>query len=126
MNIPLSTVQRRTRRLHEKEAVRTFVEPNFSRLGMRKGVVHLYINNTDAKIVCDSLRKLTGVTRASIHIGNSDVVGEIIYRDSSDVLQMIASCKRIEGVTRVVWSEEVYSTANALSEKELLSYFKTA
>lgn len=125
LKIPLSTIQRRTRRLFEKEAIKSIVEPNFVRLGLRKGVVHLYINNVDAFEVSKKLAEIPGMTSVSIHIGNSDIVGDIIYKDSSEVLGIIASCKAIHGVTKVVWSEEIYSSATDLFGKKISSYFKS-
>ena len=123
-NVPLSTIQRRTRRLFEKDIVRNRVEPNYRLLGYSKGVIHLYINNIDAMAVSQKLAEILGVVEVSIHIGNSDVVGDIIYRNSMEVLDLIARCKRIEGVTRVVWSEEVYNLPSILLDKKIFSLFK--
>jgi DNA-binding Lrp family transcriptional regulator len=124
LRIPLSTIQRRTRRLFADETVRMYVEPNYRQLGYSKGVVHVYINNVEAMKVAQELGDVQGVISVSIHIGNSDIVGEIIYGNSIEVLNVLAACKRIEGVTKVVWSEEVYSLPSVLSEKKVLSYFK--
>jgi DNA-binding Lrp family transcriptional regulator len=124
LEVPLSTVQRRVRRLFENDTVRMKAEPNYKQLGYSKGVVHLYINNVDAMAVCQKLAEISGVLSVSIHIGNSDIVGEIIYKNSTDVLDVIAKCKRIEGVTRVVWSEEVYAMPSVLSDGKILAYFK--
>ena len=46
VKVPLSTVQRRTRRLFEKNAVKSRIEPNYTQLGYNKGVVHLSISTT--------------------------------------------------------------------------------
>ena len=124
LGIPLSTIQRRTRRLFESETVRMRAEPNYKQLGYSKGVVHLYINGVEAMKVAHELSQVPGVISVSIHIGNSDIVGEIIYGNSIEVLNVIAACKKIEGVTKVVWSEEVFELHPVLSEKKILSYFK--
>ena len=124
LEIPLSTIQRRTRRLFETETVKMNVEPNYKQLGYSKGVVHVYINNVEAMKVAQELSEVPGVISVSIHIGNSDIVGDIIYGNSIEVLNVIAACKKIEGVTKVVWSEEVFSLPSVLSEKKILSYFK--
>jgi DNA-binding Lrp family transcriptional regulator len=124
LEVPLSTVQRRVRRLFENDTVRMKVEPNYKQLSYSKGVVHLYINNVDTMAVCQQLAEISGVVSVSIHIGNSDIVGEIIYKNSQDVLDVIAKCKRIEGVTRVVWSEEVYAMPSVLTDRKILAYFK--
>jgi DNA-binding Lrp family transcriptional regulator len=124
VEVPLSTIQRRTRRLFEKNTVKNRVEPNYKQLGYSKGVIHLYINNVDAIAVSQKLADIPGVVSVSIHIGNSDIVGDIVYKNSMEVLDLIAKCKRIEGVTKVIWSEEVYSLPSVLSDKKILAYFK--
>jgi len=124
LGIPLSTIQRRTRRLFEKQTVVNRVVPNYKQIGYSKGTIHLYINNIDAIAVSKKLAEIPGVISVSIHIGNSDIVGEIIYKNSMEVLDIIAECKRIDGVTKVIWSEEVYSMPSVLSSNKVLAYFK--
>ena len=124
LKIPLSTIQRRSGRLFDREIIKSRVEPNFSRLGLRKGVVHLYINGADASKVCKQVADIPNMTSVSIHIGNSDVIGNVIYGDSNEALDTIARCKSIEGVTRVVWSEEVSNVQN-ISGNKIASYFKS-
>jgi DNA-binding Lrp family transcriptional regulator len=109
IKVPLSTVQRRTRRIFENNIVRNKVEPNYAHLGLSKGLLHVYVNGKDALQVAGELTKLDGIRGVSLHIGNSDVVGEFIYRNSIDVLNAISNAKRIDWVERVVWSEEVMS-----------------
>jgi DNA-binding Lrp family transcriptional regulator len=124
VKVPLSTIQRRTRKLFEKNAVKSRIEPNYRQLGYNKGVVHLYINNVDTMAISQKLAEIQGVVSVSIHIGNSDIVGDIVYRNSMEVLDLIAKCKRIEGVTKVVWSEEVYTLPFVLTDKKVLAYLK--
>jgi len=45
-----------------------------------------------------------------IHIGNSDILGHVIYKEGKDLLDLISSIKRIEGVDRIVWSERIYQS----------------
>lgn len=106
---PLSTVQRRVRRIFEDQIVRNKLVPNYSYLGLSKGLLHVYVNGRDAREVTAELAKLEGIIEISLHIGNSDVVGQIIYKNSADILKAISETKKIEGVERVVWSEEVMS-----------------
>jgi DNA-binding Lrp family transcriptional regulator len=122
IKIPLSTVQRRTRRIFEKGIVRNRVEPNYNVLGLSKGLLHVYVNGKDAREVATGLARLEGIVEVSLHIGNSDVVGQIIYKDSNDILQAISEAKKIDGVERVVWSEEVMSVPIDQS-KANMSYF---
>jgi DNA-binding Lrp family transcriptional regulator len=122
--VPLSTIQRRTRRIFEKEIVKSKVEPNYRHLGYSKGMLHLYIRNNDAMLAAQQLAEIDSVIGVSIHIGNSDVLGDIIYRNSMDILDIISKAKKIEGVERVVWSEEVYNVPITRSKERILSYFK--
>jgi DNA-binding Lrp family transcriptional regulator len=124
VKVPLSTIQRRTRKLFEKNIVKSRIEPNYRQLGYNKGVVHLYINNVETMAISQKLAEIQGVVSVSIHIGNSDIVGDIVYRNSMEVLDLIAKCKRIEGVTKVVWSEEVYTLPFVLTDKKVLAYLK--
>ena len=125
LKVPLSTIQRRVRKLFEKNTIQSRVEPNYKQLGYGKGSVHLSINNIDALTVAQRLAELQGVISVSIHIGNSDVIGDIIFRDSTEVLDIIAQCKRIEGVSKVIWSEEVYQLPVLTARKFMTSFNKT-
>ena len=40
--------------------------------------------------------------------GNSDLVALFIYKDSKKLLDIISETNLIQGVNRVLWSEEVY------------------
>jgi DNA-binding Lrp family transcriptional regulator len=124
VKVPLSTIQRRTRRLFENNIVKSRIEPNYTQLGYNKGVVHLYINNVDTMATSQKLAEIQGVISVSIHIGNSDIVGSIIYRNSMEVLDLIAKCKRIEGVIKVVWSEEVYTLPSVLTDNKVVAHLK--
>ena|SRR5437588_12968135 len=85
----------------------------------------LILEGSGLLAVSQKLAEIPGMTSVSIHIGNSDIVGDIIYKDSSEVLGIIASCKAIDGVTKVVWSEQVYSSVPELFDKRILNYFKS-
>jgi DNA-binding Lrp family transcriptional regulator len=124
LKVPLSTIQRRTRRIFEREVVYNKVEPNYRYLGYKKGIIHLYIRNNDPMTAAKKLVEIDKVTAASIHIGNSDVVGDIVYRDNMEVLDVISQAKKIEGVERVVWSEEVAAVPVNRSKEKILSFFK--
>jgi DNA-binding Lrp family transcriptional regulator len=120
--VPLSTIQRRTRAIFEKEILMTKVELNYQKLGINKGLVHIYLADGEAMLIAKKLVEVSGVISVSIHIGNSDVVAEIIYRDSMDILNMLSLIKRIKGVQKVVWSEEIYRVS-ATKKENMLSVF---
>lgn len=57
---------------------------------------------------------LQGVVSASAHLGNSDIVLEFVFEDSGEVLKLISTVKHLNGVQKVVWSEEVYTLSKPM------------
>jgi Lrp/AsnC family transcriptional regulator, regulator for asnA, asnC and gidA len=104
---PLSTVQRRKRVLFEKGLLEVRTIPNYRKLGFKRGLLHVYVSNGEAELVGDKLARLKGIISASLHIGNSDLVGEFVYKDSVEILDLVSNVKKIEGVVNTVWSEQV-------------------
>jgi DNA-binding Lrp family transcriptional regulator len=106
---PLSTVQRRIRRLFEEGAVTTITELNYKKLGLKHGEIFVYLKNGDVRKIAEELAAMDGMLSVSIHIGNSDIVGAFMYRDSTHLLELTSRVRQIQGVDRIVWSEEIYS-----------------
>jgi DNA-binding Lrp family transcriptional regulator len=109
LKIPLSTVQRRVRNIMLSGIVAMKIVPNFKRLGIKKGLIHIYLNNGNIKESTSDVAKMDGFLSASVHVGNSDIVGEFVYEDSEQLVDAISAIKHMQGVDRVLWSEEVYS-----------------
>jgi DNA-binding Lrp family transcriptional regulator len=109
LEVPLSTIQRRTRKLTEKELIVTRTEPNYEKLGFKRGLIHVYLSKGEIDSVGLKLSKMSGIISASVHVGNSDLVGFFIYRNTKQLLKMTTDVKQIPGVDKVMWSEEVYS-----------------
>jgi hypothetical protein len=107
--IPLSTIQRRTRIILQSGLLQHNFKPDYRRLGLKKGMIHVYLKDGDMKSIAERVSALEGITSVSIHIGNSDIVADFVYQDSEQIVDMVSSIKRLEGVDRTVWSEEVYS-----------------
>lgn len=115
--IPLSTIQRRIRKLFEKEILRKKVELNYEGIGYKRGMLHIYLDkgllNGIGKIVASK----PGILSVSVHVGNSDLVAVFIYKNSTELLEIIRNIKEIEGIEKVLWSEEVYTiSANTTNE----------
>ena len=107
-NSPLSTIQRRTRKLFESGYLANRVEINYEKLGYHKGLVHLYLQGgADMKGMAEKLRQMKGIYNVGFHLGNSDLVGYLIFKENKEVLELIADVKKLEGVNRVIWSHEV-------------------
>ena len=108
LNIPLSTIQRRTRLILQSELVTQEYQPNFKMLGIKKGLLHTYLRDGKLRKTAEKISEMEGILSVSIHVGNSDIVSEFVYDNSEDLVDIIASIKDIEGVTHIVWSEEIY------------------
>jgi hypothetical protein len=68
------------------------------------------------KPIAEQVLKMEGILSVSIHIGNADVLGEFVYQDREQLVEILLSkAKQLEGVGRVIWSEEV---VNMPIEKE--------
>jgi Lrp/AsnC family transcriptional regulator, regulator for asnA, asnC and gidA len=124
LKIPMSTVQRRTRKLFERDIIRVKYELNHKKLGFRKGLLHVYLKDGNIQDIADEISKIRGMESTSIHIGNSDIVGLFVFREAQHLLDIMSECKKIEGVDRVLWSEEVMNIPEIASnenDKQLLS-----
>lgn len=111
LNKPLSTIQRRVRKIEEKRFVSRKAQPNFAAFGFKRGIIGMTISTGDQIQICDKLLALDGIISASAYLGSTDVTALAIYRSSRQALQIINKVKLVEGVAEVNWSEEVYSTS---------------
>src|SRR6476620_9301901 len=105
IKVPLSTIQRRTKRLIAKQAVLTKTELNYEMFGFKKGLLHIYITNGDIEKIIKNISKLKGIISIEVHIGNSDILGNVIYKDAVELFDLITEAKKMEGIERIVWSE---------------------
>jgi DNA-binding Lrp family transcriptional regulator len=71
-------------------------------------MIHIYLKDGDMKSIAEKISNMEGITSVSIHIGNSDIVADFVYRDSEQIIEIVSSIKRLDGVDKAVWSEEVY------------------
>ena len=108
LKIPLSTIQRRTRLILQSGIVTLEYQPDFKLLGMKKGLLHTYLRDGQLRKTAEKVSEMDGILSVTIHVGNSDIVSEFVYNNSEELVDIIAAIKQIEGVERVVWSEEVF------------------
>jgi Lrp/AsnC family transcriptional regulator, regulator for asnA, asnC and gidA len=120
LDIPLTTIQRRTRKLFEKGLVSTKIELNYEKLGYKRGLLHIYLQKGLMEKIGENVVQKRGILSVSVHVGNSDLVALFAYRDSKDLLETIGEIKEIEGVERVLWSEEVYFIPSSQPNKLFL------
>jgi DNA-binding Lrp family transcriptional regulator len=107
--IPLSTVQRNTKILFEKGYVISRNEINHKQLGLRRGLIHIYLEHGDIRQIAAKVTTMDSIQTVSLHAGNSDIIGVFMYNKTEQVLGLIDEIKKTEGVSSVVWSEEVYT-----------------
>jgi len=108
LRTPLSTIQRRTRILLRSGYVNHTFQPNYKKLGLKKGLLHAYLRTGNIKKVAEDLLSNEGIMSSGIHAGNSDIVGELFMKNSEQLVDLISKVKDLENIERVVWSEEVY------------------
>jgi len=113
LKIPLSTIQRRTRIILLSKIINQEYIPNFKILGIKKGILHIYLRDGSLKQRADTISKLDGVLSVSIHVGNSDIVAEFVYDNSECLVDIISEIKHMQGIEKVNWSEEIYKVPSS-------------
>ena len=109
LKVPLSTIQRRTKRILESKIVNVEYVPNFKKLDIKTSLLHIYVRDSQVQNTAEKIAKMDGIYSCSVHVGNSDIVTEFIHSDSSeDVVKIIGAIKQIDNVEKVLWSEEVF------------------
>ena len=107
LTMPLSVIQRRTRRILQSDLVNIEYTPNFKMLGIKKGFLHTYLNNGHLRETANRISEMEGVLSVSLRIGNSDIVSEFVYENNEDLVDIIASIKELGNIDRTEWSEEM-------------------
>jgi DNA-binding Lrp family transcriptional regulator len=107
LNIPLSTVQRRAKRIQKQELVITTTHLNRFKFDYRTGLIHIYCSDKNIQQTAKKVLEFGGVTSVEIHIGNSDILADFAYKESKDLFDVILKIKQISGIERVIWSERI-------------------
>ncbi len=89
IKVPLSTIQRRTKRLTSNKAIIHKTEINYRKFGYKKGVLHLYVIDNDVKKLSVELLNMAGIISTEIHIGNSDILCNMVYKDNQQLFEII-------------------------------------
>jgi hypothetical protein len=108
LKVPLSTIQRRARIILLSGIIALEYIPNFKMLGIKKGLLHTYLADGQLRNTAEKISTMEGILSVALHVGNSDIVAEFVYDNSEELVDIIAAIKEIEGVDRVMWSEEVF------------------
>ena len=107
LHIPLSTVQRRAKRIQKQELVITTTHLNRFKFGYRTGLIHVYCSDKNVQQTAKKMLEFVGVTSVEIHIGNSDILANFAYKESKDLFDVILKIKQMSGIERVIWSERI-------------------
>lgn len=122
LKVPLSTIQRRTRIILLAGIVTLEYIPNFKMLDIKKGLLHTYLHDGKLRKTAEKISEMEGILSVTLHVGNSDVVSEFVYDNSEELVDIIAAIKEIEGVDKVMWSEEIFKLPR--HKEHLMKSFK--
>ena len=108
LGIPITTIQRRKKRL-EEEFLTSSYTLNVERFGWRRVDLLIYTRNGKTDPVANKLLENEEVVYVGKSIGEHtiDLRVEIIVRDNAELLDILEKVKAMDGVNDVVWSEIV-------------------
>jgi DNA-binding Lrp family transcriptional regulator len=106
---PLSTIQRRIRRIFENQYISRRNELNYKKLGFRKGFLQITLQGDKSHIVAQKLTALKGIISVSEVTGNFDILCVCVFRDTDELFNLLENIKTTERIGKVAWVEEVRS-----------------
>lgn len=109
LDIPLSTVQRRRKRL-EADFLEASYSPRLEKLGWRVAMLFVQTEKGNTigigKEILSWKESTLRVWRA-IGAETTDIITEVIFKDNKDLMHIIERVKAIKGVTNLSWIELV-------------------
>ncbi len=108
LGIPLSTVQRRRKRLEETYLIKHYsIDP--MKFGFRRIDLLIYTQGGETMSIGKELLKREEVTFAARTIGEHtiDLRIEVYVKDNSVLLNLLEDVKAMKGVRDVVWTEVI-------------------
>lgn len=109
LDIPISTIQRRRRRLESRLVDRSYTLKTES-LGMRTAELFISTKNGGTSQVADELLQLdvmVDFVNRVIGDGSVSIIAEIKFRNNADLLRIIEKIRSFSGVDNVRWVERV-------------------
>jgi DNA-binding Lrp family transcriptional regulator len=106
---PLSTIQRRIRRIFENQYINRKNELNYKKLGLRKGFFQITLHGDKSHIVAQKLAGLKGIISVSEVTGNFDILCVCVFKDTDELFNLLENIKTTEKIDKVAWVEEVRS-----------------
>ena len=108
MKIPLSTIQRRVRNLIYSQSIIVKSNINYEKFGFKTGLLYIYLVDGDINETAEKISEIEGIESVEIHIGNSDIIANVLYKHSKELLHIISLVKKTGKVEKIVWSEMIY------------------
>jgi len=108
MRIPLSTIQRRVRNLTHSQSIIVRPMINYEIFGFKMGMLHIYLREGNIDEIATKVSEIEGIESVEVHIGNSDIIGKVIYKYSKKLLNIRSHIRKIRTVEKLVWSEMIY------------------
>jgi DNA-binding Lrp family transcriptional regulator len=109
LGIPLSTVQRRRKRL-EANLIETVYQLKLDRFGWRSATLFVTTANTSARHIGEEMmawnNEVVSVKRC-MGENSADLQIDIVFRTNRELADIIERVKTIDGVTNVTWSESI-------------------
>jgi DNA-binding Lrp family transcriptional regulator len=108
LEIPLTTIQRRRKRL-ESEFLEVAYSLKLDKLGWRRADLLVSTYKGVASAIGKELLTHNSITRVCRSIGEHtiDLHAEIVFKNNSELLNVIEWIKSLDGVKDVVWTEPV-------------------
>ena len=108
LEIPLTTIQRRRKRL-ESEFLEVAYSLKLEKLGWRNADLLISTSRGKASYIGKELLTHNSITRVCRSIGEHtiDLHAEIVFKDNTELLNVIEWIKSLDGVKEVVWTEPV-------------------
>jgi DNA-binding Lrp family transcriptional regulator len=114
---PLSTIQRRIRKIFENQYISRKNEINYKKLGLRKGYLQITLRGEKSYEVAQKLAGISGIISVSEVAGNDfNILCICIFKNTEKLFRLIENIKTIEGIDKVACAEEVRSIAPEVGE----------
>ncbi len=107
LDIPITTVQRRRKKL-ENEFLTTSYSLRYEKFGFRRAILLTSTNSKrTARDVGNRILKEKEVISVEIIMGenNMNIMSQVLFRENSDLLEIIEKIKSFDGVDQVTWLE---------------------
>ena len=125
LEIPLTTVQRRRKRL-ESEFLEVTYSLRLEKLGWRKAELLVSTHSGMTSSVGKELLGHNSITRVSKAIGEHtiDLHVEVVFKNNKELLNLIEWAKSLDGIRDIVWTEPVEMVGkNGAMQFEIIDKF---